>query len=286
MSLPPESRASAPLTATELPAFNAAELMASLPELPGVYRMLGGEGQTAGELAVLYVGKAKSLKRRVSSYFQKHQHSPRISLMLRQVRHVEITVTRSEAEALILENTLIKRLAPKYNILFRDDKSYPYIALSGDEFPRLAYHRGGFVRGTHYFGPYPHGLAVREAIELLQKIFQLRTCENTVFRNRSRPCLLHQIRRCKAPCVGHVGQEEYQADVEAARLFLEGRHNEIIDELTQQMQAAANHLRFEAAAALRDQIRALRHRTSLRPARSGHATNTWQPSCRRRSGSG
>lgn len=257
MSLPPESRASAPLTATELPAFNAAELMASLPELPGVYRMLGGEGQTAGELAVLYVGKAKSLKRRVSSYFQKHQHSPRISLMLGQVRHVEITVTRSEAEALILENTLIKRLAPKYNILFRDDKSYPYIALSGDEFPRLAYHRGGFVRGTHYFGPYPHGLAVREAIELLQKIFQLRTCENTVFRNRSRPCLLHQIRRCKAPCVGHVGQEEYQADVEAARLFLEGRHNEIIDELTQQMQAAANHLRFEAAAALRDQIRAL-----------------------------
>ena len=242
---------STPDAAAQSAGFDAREFLASLTEAPGVYRML------AADRAVLYVGKAKNLKKRVSSYFQKTGHSPRIALMLQQVAAMEVTATRSEAEALILENTLIKKLAPKYNILFRDDKSYPYIGLSGGEFPRLFYHRGPFEKKSHYFGPFPNGLAVRESIQLIQKTFLLRTCEEAVFAHRSRPCLMHQIKRCKAPCVGLVSAADYAADVRLAEMFLRGRHAEVIDRLTRGMEKAAVELNFEEAAGLRDQIRAL-----------------------------
>jgi excinuclease ABC subunit C len=231
--------------------FDSKTFLATLTEAPGVYRMLAADG------VVLYVGKAKNLKKRVSSYFQKTGHSPRIALMLQQVADMETTATRSEAEALILENTLIKKLTPKYNILFRDDKSYAYIGLSGGQFPRLFYHRGAFEKRSHYFGPFPSSLAVREGIQLIQKTFLLRTCEEAVFAHRSRPCLMHQIKRCKAPCVGLVSADEYAADVRLAELFLKGRHGEVIDKLMVQMAQESEALRFEQAAALRDQIKAL-----------------------------
>jgi len=225
--------------------------MATLPDEPGVYRMRASGGD------VLYVGKAKNLRKRVSSYFQNSAQSPRIALMLKQVAQVDITATRSEAEALILENNLIKTLAPKYNILFRDDKSYPYIKMTGDAFPRIAFHRGGFDKKSRYFGPYPSSSAVRESLQLLQKIFLLRTCENFVFNNRSRPCLLHQINRCKAPCVGLISNDAYAADVRLTELFLNGRYSDVIERLTLAMQSAAEDLRFEEAASFRDQVRAL-----------------------------
>ena len=235
---------------TVQPPFDHQSYLKTLARLPGVYRMLDGQGE------VLYVGKAKDLKRRVSSYFSRAQNR-RIQLMVSRIRAIEVTVTHTEAEALILENNLIKSLKPKYNILLRDDKGYPYIYLSAGDFPRLSYYRGRRKRDGRYFGPYPNAGSMRETLQLLQKLFPVRQCDDTFYANRSRPCLQYQIKRCGAPCVGLISKRAYAQEVDDAVQFLEGRTNEVIDGLVKRMERASEALEFEEAARLRDQIAAL-----------------------------
>lgn len=247
--------------------FDPKSFVAALPLLPGVYRMLDASGN------VLYVGKAAQLKKRVSSYFQKTNISPRIRLMISHIANIEVTITGTEAEALLLENNLIKSLKPRYNILFRDDKTYPYIILTGESFPRLAYYRGVTVKQHQNFGPYPNANAAKESIDLLQKIFRLRTCEDNVFKNRARPCLLHQIQRCTGPCVGLVSQEDYATDVRNAALLLQGKQDEVEVQLRSAMEQASDLQRYEQAAALRDQLHALHTVQQKQFMESGKATD-------------
>ena len=244
--------------------FDAKTFLKSLTQRPGIYQMVADDGR------VLYVGKARNLRKRVASYFRSSGLSPKTRALVSRIARVDVTVTDTEVEALILEQNLIKQYRPPYNVLLRDDKSYPYLYLSsGDDFPRIAFHRGSKRKQGRYFGPYPSVAAVRETLAFLQKTFRVRQCEDSFFRNRSRPCLQYQIKRCTGPCVGLVSAEEYARDVRHTELFLEGRNDQIIRELQKEMDAASATLAFERAAGLRDRIVALRQVQSEQIIESG-----------------
>ena len=233
--------------------FDSKQFLQTLAHNPGVYRMLDAEGK------LLYVGKAKNLNKRVATYFSKAKKSPRIEKMVAQAVSIEITVTNTEAEALLLENNVIKKHRPRYNILLRDDKSYPYIFISAKhKYPRITFHRGSRSKAGRYFGPYASTYAVRNALSLLQKVFKVRQCDDYIFNHRSRPCLQHQIDRCSAPCVGFIDEESYRNDIGSAIEFLEGNSHQLIDRYVQSMDVAAEDLDYEKAATLRDKIEQLR----------------------------
>ncbi|MCG7387520.1 MULTISPECIES: excinuclease ABC subunit UvrC [Pantoea] len=236
--------------------FNAKAFLSTVTSQPGVYRMYDASD------TVIYVGKAKDLKKRLSSYFRSHVGSRKTEVLVSNIHHIDVTVTHTETEALLLEHNYIKLYQPRYNVLMRDDKSYPFIFLSGDTHPRLAYHRGAKHAKGEYFGPFPNGYAVRETLALMQKVFPIRQCENSVYRNRSRPCLQYQIGRCLGPCVaGLVSEEEYAQQTEYVRLFLSGKDDQVLNMLVKRMEEASIGLRFEEAARLRDQIQAVRRIT-------------------------
>ncbi len=232
--------------------FDSESFLKSVSSRPGVYRMHDKLGE------IIYVGKAKNLKKRLTSYFRKSGLTPKVELMVRQIDSINVVITNTEGEALLLENNLIKEYRPRYNILLRDDKSYPYLFLSDEKYPKLVFHRGARNKKGDYFGPFASVVAVRESLNLLQKLFPVRQCEDSYFKNRTRPCLQYQINRCSAPCVEMVTDEDYQQDVRYTRMFLQGKHHDVIDELVKQMERASNHLQFEKAALLRDQIKNLR----------------------------
>ncbi|OBW91539.1 excinuclease ABC subunit UvrC [Gallibacterium anatis] len=233
--------------------FDAKKFLADVSENPGVYRMYDRNN------TVIYVGKAKNLKKRLSSYFRKNVNSKKTEALVASIDHIDTTITHSETEALLLEHNFIKQYQPRYNVLLRDDKSYPYILLTHERHPRITSYRGAKKIAGEYFGPYPHSSAVRETLSLMQKLFPIRQCENSVYNNRSRPCLQYQIKRCLAPCVaGYVTDEEYQQQVELASLFLQGKDQQVVTHLIEKMEQASNRLDFEAAARYRDQIQAVR----------------------------
>ena len=238
---------------TILPEFDYRRFLKVVTEQPGVYRMTDNTG------CIIYVGKAKNLKKRLSSYFRTNVDSAKTRALVSNIADIQITVTLTETEALILEHNLIKQHRPKYNILLRDDKSYPYIFLSSHAHPRLGLHRGARKQKGEYFGPYPSGYAVKESLHAMQKIFPIRQCEDSFYANRSRPCLLYQLKRCSAPCVpGLVSDAQYMEQVNLARMFLQGKDQQVIALLANKMEQASTELRFEDAAKLRDQIQNMR----------------------------
>jgi excinuclease ABC subunit C len=232
--------------------FDAASVLSTLTQRAGVYQMYDAKEE------LLYVGKAKNLKQRVSSYFRARGLNDKTLALVARIERIEVIVTASETEALLLEQTLIKQHKPQYNILLKDDKSYPYIYLSNHKFPLLAYRRGQKAKSGKYFGPYPNAYAVKESIGYLQRIFKLRNCEDSYFSNRSRPCLQYQIKRCSAPCVDHISQEDYQSDITSASLFLQGKSSALSEDLERQMEKASSQLLFERAGEIRDQLLHLR----------------------------